>query len=173
MCSWSQLHVLFSAALMVGSGMVLTLSGERRPACVSLSQRRSSFHVPLTLTPSDSGRRLEKLSAQDPKVGRCVLMLRTHAHEDYCSHVCLCVCVCVCVCYHSSASVRRVCDKLNLPARSSLNNKGFQQVDFAKKLSFLSYSLFFTFARRRRPFLIIEVAMWQVQLTTITYKCGE
>jgi hypothetical protein len=57
---------------MVGSGMVLTLCGERRPACVSLSQRRYSFHVPLTLTPSDSGRRLEKLSAQDPKVHTCM-----------------------------------------------------------------------------------------------------
>ena len=41
--------------------------------------------------------------------------------------------------------------------------------DFAKKLSFLSYSLFFTFARPMQPFLIIEVATWQVQLTIITY----
>ena len=63
---------------------------------------------------------------------------------------------------------------------------------FAKKLSFLSYSLLFTFPWPRRPFLIIEVATrslvprphplrecglssrfchtWQVQLTTITYK---
>ena len=40
-----------------------------------------------------------------------------------------------------------VCDKLNLPARSSLNYKGFQHADFAKKLSFPSYSLFFTFTQ--------------------------
>ncbi len=67
-------YMYFFSALMVGSGMVLTLCGERRPACVSLSQRRYSFHVPLTLTPSDSGRRLEKLSAQDPKVHTCTCM---------------------------------------------------------------------------------------------------
>ena len=61
-----------------------------------------------------------------------------HAHESYSS-------LFVYVCYHSSASVRCVCDKLNLPARSSLNPKGFQLADFAKMLSFLSYSLFFAF----------------------------
>ena len=60
--------LIIPLALMVGSGMVLTLPKDNCPACVSLSQRRSSIHVPLTLTPSDSGRRLEKLSAQDPKV---------------------------------------------------------------------------------------------------------
>ena len=61
-----------------------------------------------------------------------------------CRSVCLCVCLCVClyVCRQSSASVRRVCNKLNLPARSSLNDKGFQLTDFAKKLSVPTYSLF-------------------------------
>ena len=71
------IRFLLLSALMVGSGMVLTLSGERRPACVSISQRRSSFHVPLTLTPSDSGRRLEKLSAQDPKVHEIAILSLT------------------------------------------------------------------------------------------------
>ena len=74
-----------------------------------------------------------------------LLTLGAHAQEGYCS-LFVCVCVCVCMCYHSSASVQRVCDKLNLPAWSSLNDKGFQLTDFTKKLSFLSYSLFFTFA---------------------------
>ena len=35
-----------------------------------------------------------------------------------------------------------MCDKVNLPGRSSLNDKGYQLADFAKKLSFSSYSLF-------------------------------
>ena len=42
----------------------------------------------------------------------------------------------MCACYHSSAGIQRVCDKLNLLARSSLNDKDFQLMDFAKKLSF-------------------------------------
>ena len=33
--------------------------------------------------------------------------------------------VCESVCYHSSASLRRVCDKLNLPGKSQLNYKVF------------------------------------------------
>ena len=37
----------------------------------------------------------------------------------------VCLCVCVSVCYRSSANVRRVCDKLNLPTQSLLNAKGF------------------------------------------------
>ena len=44
--------------------------------------------------------------------------------------------VCVCVCYQSSASIRRVCNILNLPMKSLLNFEGFQLLDFAKKLSF-------------------------------------
>ena len=78
------------------------------------------------------------------------------------------LCVCVCVCPHSSASLGRVCNKLNLLARSSLNSEGFQLTDLAKKLSFPNYSSFFTLARPRWPFSIIEVATLQVQLTTIT-----
>ena len=66
---------IIPTALMVGSGMVLTLPSESHPVCVSLSQRRSSINVPLTLTPSDSGRRLEKLSSQDPKVSVSVISL--------------------------------------------------------------------------------------------------
>ena len=54
--------------------------------------------------------------------------------------VCLSVCLSVCVCYHSRAIVQRLCDKLNLPAKSPMNAKGFQLADFTKKLSFPNYS---------------------------------
>ena len=60
---------------------------------------------------------------------------------------CVCLCLCVCECYHSSTSLRRVCEKLNLPAKSLLNAKGFQLEDFAEMLTFTSYSLFIVFAR--------------------------
>ena len=63
---------------------------------------------------------------------------------------------CVSVNY-SSASLRHVCDKLNLPTKSSLNSKGLQLADFAKKLSFLSYSLFFVFPWPSQPFAFIEI----------------
>ena len=86
-----------------------------------------------------------------------------HMRTSYCS---LSVCVFVSVTILAPA-----CNNLNLPARSSLNCKGYQLADFAKKLSFPSYSLFFTFAQPRRPFSIIQVATWQGQLTTITYEC--
>ena len=59
--------------------------------------------------------------------------------------LCVCMCVCLSVCYRSSAGVRHVYDKLNLPAKSLLNAKGFQLADFAKKVSFPSYSFFFHF----------------------------
>ena len=62
-----------------------------------------------------------------------------HAHESYCSQF-VCLSVCVCVCPHSSASLGRVCNKLNLLARSLLYSKGFQVTDFVKKLSFSSYT---------------------------------
>lgn len=52
-----------------GSHIFLTLSENPRPGIVSLSHRRTSAaQVPLTLQKTDSGRRLDKLSAQDPKV---------------------------------------------------------------------------------------------------------
>ena len=60
------------------------------------------------------------------------------------------------------------CDKSNLhvPARSSLNYKGFQLADFAKTLSLLSYSLF-SFSHGQVGHLqFIEIAMWQFRLTT-------
>ena len=76
--------------------------------------------------------------------------------------------VCVSVCYQSSTSVQN--DKLNLQAQLSLNFEGFQLADFAKKLSFSSYSLFFTFARPGRPFSIIEVSTGVVPLTTIQLR---
>ena len=55
--------------------------------------------------------------------------------EGYCYHS-VCLCVCLSVCYQSSAIVRRLRDKLNLPDKSSLNLEGFQLADFAKTLSF-------------------------------------
>ena len=78
--------------------------------------------------------------------------------------VCLSVCVCLCV-----TNLAPAYNKLNLPAWSSLNSKGFQLADLAKKLSFPSYGMFSLLHSPRRPFAIIKVAMWQVQLTTITY----
>ena len=83
-----------------------------------------------------------------------LLTLSAHAHESYCSQF---VCVCLSVCPHASASLGRVCNKFNLPARSSLNFKGFELTDFAKKLYFLSYSSFFTFARPKRPFQSLKL----------------
>ena len=41
----------------------------------------------------------------------------------------------VCLSSLYSASLRHVCDELNLPAKSLLHPKGFQPTDFAKKLS--------------------------------------
>ena len=37
----------------------------------------------------------------------------------------VCLSVYVCVCYQCSFSVRRLCDKMNLQDRSSLNTEGF------------------------------------------------
>ncbi len=54
---------------MVDRSIILTLVEDRRPVCVSLSGRKSTgVPIPLTLTQSDSGRKLEKLSTHDPKV---------------------------------------------------------------------------------------------------------
>ena len=56
--------------------------------------------------------------------------------------------VCVSVCCHSSASIRRVCDKLHIPVKSWFNFQGFQLADFAKVLSLPSLAcFFFVFAR--------------------------
>ena len=79
--------------------------------------------------------------------------------------------VCLSVCYQSSASVLRACDKLNLPAQSSLNSQGFQLADFAK--SFLSrviasFSLLHGLGGHFQS--LIEVATLQVQSITITYE---
>ena len=48
--------------------------------------------------------------------------------------VSVCLSVCLFVIYHSSASLRCVCKKLNLLAESSLYSIGFQLTDFAKSL---------------------------------------
>ena len=93
------------------------------------------------------------------------LTLGAPVHEGYCG---LFVCVCMSVCYHSSANVRCVCDKLNLLSKSFLFFR--MQISIKHLISLYSYIFFFSLARPRRPFSIIEVATWQVQLTTITYE---
>lgn len=56
-------------ALVLGNSIMLTLAKDPRPVCVSLSVKRTGVvPVPLTLTQTDSGRRLDKLSTRDPKV---------------------------------------------------------------------------------------------------------
>ena len=73
-----------------------------------------------------------------------------HAHEGYSS-------LSVSVCPHSSASLQRACNKLYSPVGSLPNSKGFQLTDFAKMLSFPSYSLF-SLALWRLPFTWMEPA---------------
>ncbi|XP_064395899.1 WD repeat-containing and planar cell polarity effector protein fritz homolog [Halichondria panicea] len=64
-----RLQTTMDTAMFSGSHIFLTLSENPRPGIVSLSHRRTSAaQVPLTLQKTDSGRRLDKLSAQDPKV---------------------------------------------------------------------------------------------------------
>ncbi len=66
---------------MVDRTIVLTLAEDRRPVSVSLSGRRlSGAPIPLTLTQSDSGKKLEKLSAHDPKVRRTSVFM-VHGFE--------------------------------------------------------------------------------------------
>ena len=60
--------------------------------------------------------------------------------------------VCLSVCYHSTACVRYLSIKLNVPANFAPNSKGFQLRDFVKKLSLTSYSLFFVLAHQSQPF---------------------
>jgi hypothetical protein len=50
------------------------------------------------------------------------------------------------ICYHSTACIRRLCNKMNVPANFTLNSKGFQLRDFAKKLSVTCYRIFFVIA---------------------------
>ena len=57
--------------MMVGNSVVLTTSIDNKLGHISLASRKkvsSSSHNPLALTHTDSGRKLEKLSAQDLKV---------------------------------------------------------------------------------------------------------
>ena len=54
-----------------------------------------------------------------------------HAQERYCSQF---------VC-HSSAGLVRVCNELNLPARSLLYSEGFELMDFTKKAFFLELAI--------------------------------
>ena len=71
-----------------------------------------------------------------------------------CTRVTVVLFVCLCVRRHSSASLQRERKKLNLAAKSLRNAKGFQLMDFTKRLSFVSYSLFFVFAWESQPFVI-------------------
>ena len=88
--------------------------------------------------------------------------------------------VCVCVCPLVPAYIRRVFNKLNLPARSSLNSWGLQFADFAKTLlsrviACFSFSqgqvghLQFIEAEVHDKFVRQPVATWQVQGS---YKLG-
>ena len=62
-------HIHAIAAVIAGSSIVVTVAEDHRPAIISLSQKRTvGSPTPLTLTQTDSGRRLEKLSSVDPKV---------------------------------------------------------------------------------------------------------
>lgn len=66
-------------AVFSGSNILLTVKEDPRPACVSLSYHRSSAaQVSLTLRKTDSGRRLEKLSSQDPKVIYYALVINNY-----------------------------------------------------------------------------------------------
>ena len=56
------------------------------------------------------------------------LMLSVHVHESYCSQF---------VCPHSSTSLGRVCNELNLPARSLLHSEGFFLFSIAKRSAIL------------------------------------
>ena len=68
-------------------------------------------------------------------------MFGTHAHEGYSS-----LFVYLFICYQSTACVWYLCNKMNKPANFAPNSKGFHLRDFAKKLSFTSYNLFFIFS---------------------------
>ncbi len=54
--------------------------------------------------------------------------------------------VCWSVCYQSTGCIRHLCNKMNVPANCAQNFKKFQLRDFAKNLSFTTYSLFFALA---------------------------
>ena len=76
-----------------------------------------------------------------------LLTLGAHAHEGYGSlFVCLSVClsvrlsVCLSVCYRSTACLRSLYNKMDIPDHFTLISEGFQLRDFSKKLSFKSYS---------------------------------
>ena len=84
---------------------------------------------------------VEKLAHKLPNL----LTLGAHAHEGYGS-LFVCLFVYLFVCYQSTACLRHLCNKMNIPANFSPNSKGFQLRDFAKKLSLTSYSLFFIFS---------------------------
>ena len=55
---------------MIGdNSILLSLSEDQRPAIMSLQRRKlGRSPLPLALTQTDSGRKLEKLSSVDPKV---------------------------------------------------------------------------------------------------------
>ena len=74
-----------------------------------------------------------------------LLTIGAHAHEG------------LFVCYQSIACIRYLCNKMNVPANFSPNSKDFQLRDFAKKLSLMSYSLFFVFSTAKSAFFQFPV----------------
>ena len=74
--------------------------------------------------------------------GLSIGLLLAHAHEGPVITVAS-LFVCLFVCYQSTACVRHLCNKINIPVDFVPNLKGFQLRDFAKKLCLTSYSLFF------------------------------
>lgn len=63
-------HHSFLTAVIMGDSILVTTDGRKLCHVMSTRKRASSasYHNPLTLTNTDSGRRLEKLSVQDLKV---------------------------------------------------------------------------------------------------------
>ena len=63
--------------------------------------------------------------------------------------------VCESVCYQSTACLRPLCNKMDIPANFSLNSQDFQRRDFATMFSFTSYSF------------ILSVQSWPFSLSSI------
>ena len=63
------MHTPTLTAVIGDNSILLSLSEDQRPAIMSLQKRKlGRSPLPLALTQTDSGRKLEKLSSVDPKV---------------------------------------------------------------------------------------------------------
>ena len=69
-CLLLSVSLSFSLTAVIGeSAILLSLSEDHRPSILSLlSKKLSGSPLPLSLTQTDSGKKLEKLSNADPKV---------------------------------------------------------------------------------------------------------